>query len=87
MNTDDNHVLRGDETDYRALVQVARALIEVNGGECYSVAQLASLVTKASRFLFPPTAYYRGESESRRQTMDREARCFMELAHSYIRAK
>lgn len=63
--------------DVSKLVEVARALIETNGGP-YSVAHLAQSVTKASRFLYP-----NGRGGGRQQSLAREATALVTLAGQY----
>lgn len=70
----------------RALVECTRALIAVShNGECHTVRELAAHVSKASRFLFPVSTSYQYRQEDTQVNMAREAACFVQLVHTYVR--
>lgn len=68
-----------------ALRKAVEAMLEAQGlPACHSVHQLASLITKADRFLFPMDRYSTRRSDSYDETMARQSRVMMEMVSRYV---
>ena len=68
-----------------ALDTVVRAMITCQyDGQVHSIAQLASLITKASRFLFEREARYTRGTDDRNAVLEREAAVLIALAREFV---
>lgn len=66
----------------RALKDTVRAMIMVQDGTVYNISQLCTMVTKASRFLFPLDQHRAPEWQ--KQIIAREAEVMLALAAEYV---
>lgn len=67
-----------------ALTMATRALIQANDGHVYSVAQLANIVTKASKFVFELKNRYM-ERDERNGLLEIEAEVLLKLCSEYVK--